>query len=144
MNIDNILKHSKRTLICGKDSSGKTEFLKRLVKNLSSTEEILVLSNHKEIKQEALKPENVQYLHKMKSCKHVDLIYLNTEATYIFIDEICENIKEISEYLKEKHLIFVKTILEEINEEDKSLYDVIIQVRKDSYGIVAIDKIIEK
>jgi septin family protein len=143
MNIINIVKNNKKVLICGKDSSGKTGFMKSIVIKLSKDEHILVLSNHKEIKREALNHNNVELLHKPKDCTYVDMKFLKTDANYIFIDEICENIEEICDNLQDKHLIFVKTVNDKLEEKDKEFFDSIISVKKNKLGVPALDKILK-
>lgn len=128
------MKDAKNILLCGGESSGKTNAIKELVRELSLTNTVLVLSNHKEIQSCAFRPENVEFLYKPKDCTKIGMEYLETESDFIFIDERCDNIEEIKNNI-DKKLIFVKTIKD--NEgiiSDAKNYDLTIEVSKDKQG----------
>ena len=128
------MKDAKNILLCGGESSGKTNAIKELARELSLHHTVLVLSNHKEIQSCAFRPENVELLYKPKDCTQVGMEYLETECDYIFIDERCENIEELKNNVKQK-LVIVKTLKtqEDIISESKN-YDLTIEVSKDNLG----------
>ncbi len=135
------LRDSKRVLICGKDSSGKTQIVKELVSELSMESTILVLSNHKEIKMSALRPHMVDSLYKPKDYANVELKYLDTDAEYIFIDEVCDNMEEIMNNI-DKRLVFVKTVHGEELTDYLDKFDLIIETTKDKNGMPTISSIL--
>ena len=127
------IKEVKTVLLCGKESSGKTQALKEIVRDLSLTDTILVLSNHKEIQCSAFKPENVDGLYKPKDCSIVGLEYLDTPNDFIFIDEFCENIEEIINNIN-KTIVFVKTVKDEDLTTYLKTFDLVVEVSKDNMG----------
>ena len=124
---------SKNIAIVGKESSGKTQAIKEIIRELSLHNTVLVLSNHKEIKAAAFRPDNVDSLYKPKECRIVGLEYLDTPCDYIFIDEFCDNENEIIQNI-DKKLAFVKTIKDEPIESLLKTFDSVIEVSKDERG----------
>ena len=137
------IKEAKTVLICGKESSGKTQAVKEIVRDLSLTDTILVLSNHKEIQCSAFKPENVDGLYKPKDCSIVGLEYLDTPNDFIFIDEFCENMDEIINNI-DKTVVFVKTVKDEDLTTYLKTFDLVVEVSKDSMGTALFLNILNK
>lgn len=127
------IQNAKAVMLCGKESSGKTQALKEIVRDMSLTNTILVLSNHKEIQCAAFKPENVDGLYKPKDCNIVGLEYLDTPNDFIFIDEFCDNVEQILEGVN-KTVVIVKTIKDEEITDYLKTFDLIIEVSKDNLG----------
>jgi len=137
------IKSAKTVLLCGKESSGKTQAVKEIVRDLSLTDTILVLSNHKEIQGSAFKPENVDGLYKPKDCNIVGLEFLDTPNNFIFIDEFCDNTEEIINNI-DKTIIFVKTVKDEDLTTYLKTYDLVIEVSKDNLGSAQFLSILNK
>lgn len=144
MNIVELIKENKKILVCGEESSGKTRFLKELIKEFVSNELVLVLSNRKELIHEVSFPENLEFVYKSRDIEKIDVEFLETEAKYIFIDEKCENKEEIFDFCEDKHVVLVKTIENESIDSLMEFYDVILEVKKNDLGNPKINKIYKK